>query len=394
MKKVFFLLLLKAIGAGSSLLLGMAISRYFGVDVLGQYGLVTTYILILSLIANWGNYVHIIEFNQRTISPKFLGFWTLTSCLITAFSVWLFQFEFGLWYIGFVVLFYSFFYCKSSIFIVNQMQYLNTSIDDGLRYLLPLIFILVFSYFIEGVDFFWLYFYATFALFLFAACLTKKHVKNDAESTAYRYKDLLKYGTIPTLSALFVLLNAQFDRIILSYFVDDNAVGIYVICYSFMALISYFSASVMAVVTPNIVNLYKQQEYTKLYSYTKKYTIFLCLFSFSIVAVSAVIGDFLFYLYGVENTYEGYVSLLILMLGVSLSQIWGFGMTLAAYTENKKILLKYQAVVFCISALLCVFLAHLYGIIGAAISTALGVNMIKALVWNYYRKENIKLGII
>ncbi|EFX90873.1 hypothetical protein HMPREF0027_2034 [Actinobacillus ureae ATCC 25976] len=43
-------------------------------DVLGQYGLVTTYILILSLIANWGNYVHIIEFNQRTISPKFLGF--------------------------------------------------------------------------------------------------------------------------------------------------------------------------------------------------------------------------------------------------------------------------------------------------------------------------------
>ncbi|MDG4951640.1 oligosaccharide flippase family protein [Actinobacillus equuli subsp. equuli] len=394
MKKVFFLLLLKAIGAGSSLLLGMAISRYFGVDILGQYGLVTTYILILSLVANWGNYVHIIEFNQRTIHPQFLGFWALTSCLITAFSVWLFQFEFGLWYIGFVVLFYSFFYCKSSIFIVNQMQYLNTSIDDGLRYLLPLIFILAFSYFMEGVDFFWLYFYATFSLFLFSACLTKKYVKNDSKSTAYHYKDLLKYGTIPTLSALFVLLNAQFDRIILSYFVEDKAVGVYVICYSFMALISYFSASVMAVVTPNIVNLYKQQEYTKLYNYTKKYTVFLCVFSFSIVAISALIGDFLFYLYSVENTYEGYVSLLILMLGVSFSQIWGFGMTLASYTENKKILLKYQAIVFCISALLCIFLAHLYGIIGAAISTALGVNMIKALVWNYYRRENIKLGII
>ncbi|WP_150539263.1 oligosaccharide flippase family protein [Actinobacillus vicugnae] len=394
MKKVFFLLVLKAIGAGSSLLLGMAISRYFGVDVLGQYGLVTTYILILSLIANWGNYVHIIEFNQRTVAPKFLGFWTLTSLMVTAFSVWLFQFEFGLWYIGFVVLFYSFFYCKSSIFIVNQQQYLNTAIDDGLRYLLPLIFILVFSYFIKDVDFFWLYFYATFALFLFAALLTTKYVKNDKNLTAYHYKDLLKYGAIPTLSALFVLLNAQFDRIILSYFVDDKAIGIYVICYSFMALISYFSASVMAVVTPTIVNLYKQQNYTQLYSYTRKYTLFLCVFSLSIVAASALLGDFLFYLYGVENTDEGYISLLILILGVSVSQIWGFGMTLASYTENKKMLLKYQAIVFYISTVLCIYLSHLYGIIGAAISTALGVNMIKALVWNTYRKENIKLGII
>ncbi|VEI44141.1 Uncharacterised protein [Actinobacillus equuli] len=79
-----------------------------------------------------------------------------------------------------------------------------------------------------------------------------------------------------------------------SYFVEDKAVGVYVICYSFMALISYFSASVMAVVTPNIVNLYKQQEYTKLYNYTKKYTVFLCVFSFSIVAISALIGDFYF----------------------------------------------------------------------------------------------------
>lgn len=394
MKKVLFLLLLKAIGAGSSLLLGMAISRYFGVDVLGQYGLVTTYILILSLLANWGNYVHIIEFNQRTIHPQFLGFWVLTSFLITTFAIWLFQFEFGLWYIGFVVFFYSFFYCKSSIFIVNQQQYLNTSIDDGLRYLLPLVFILVFHYFIENIDFFWLYFYAMFILFLFAAFLTKQYVKNDSEITVYRYRNLLKYGAIPTLSALFVLLNSQFDRIILSYFVDDKSVGIYVICYSFMALISYFSASVMAVVTPNIVNLYKQQAYIKLYHYTKKYTIFLCLFSFSIVAVSAFVGDFLFYLYGVKNTYEGYVSLLILMLGVSFSQVWGFGMTLASYTENKKVLLKYQSIVFCISALLCVLLAHLYGIIGAAISTSLGVNMIKALVWNYYRKQKIKLGII
>ena len=229
-----------------------------------------------------------------------------------------------------------------------------------------------------------------FVFFIFFIYPNFNILKEEKKESISEY---VKYGWIPTFSALLILLNAQFDRVILSGVVDNKALGYYTISQSFTALITYISISVMVVITPKLVKLYQEKRFSELYLLSRKYSILLFSISTVILVLTVLFGDLFFSLYGVKSQ-EGYFSLLILLFGVAFSQIFGFGLTIAAYTEDKSKLLFFQVIVFIVISISCYFMSVNWGILGAAISTATGYILMKFILWLYYKRKNINVGLI
>lgn len=393
MKKSFFLFGFKIIGAILSLVLGMVISRFYGVEIFGLFGLVLTWSNIFSIIGCWGANVKIIEKRYVAISQEQISFFILFSFIATLVSCIFFDYKYSLWYVGLIVFPLSFLILKSSILMLNGKQYANSLIDDFLKYFLPLIFIVFFYFFLNYSKFFLVYIFSIFILFIFSLLVVFSNLNLNKVENRENFLNYIKYGWVPTLSALLILLNAQFDRIILSEIVTNKSLGYYTIAQSFTALITYISVSVMVVITPNLVKFYQEKKFLDLHHLSRKYSVFLLAISTLIFILTILFGKLLFSLYGVESQ-EGYFSLLILLFGVVLSQIFGFGMTIATYTEDKNKLLFFQIIVFLIISICCYFMSLKWGIVGAAISTAVGYILIKFILWLYYRSKNINIGLI
>jgi len=393
MKKSIFLFGLKIIGAILSLVLGMVISRIYGVEIFGLFGLILTWSNIFSIIGCWGGNVKIIEKRYKIIPQEQILFFIFGAFLATLIGCIFFDYKYNLWYVGLIVFPLSFFIFKSSILMLHNRQYANSVIDDFLKYFLPLIFVLFFYFFFNYNEFFLVYISSIFFLFissLFIVFSSFKLYKDEKKESLFSY---VKYGWVPTCSALLILLNAQFDRIILSNIVSDKSLGYYTIAQSFTALITYISVSVMVVITPNLVKFYQEKEFIALHHLSRKYSLFLFAVSAVIFILTVVFGKLFFSLYGVTSQ-DGYLSLLILLFGVVLSQIFGFGMTIAAYTEDKSKLLSFQIIVFLTISICCYFMSVKWGILGAAISTASGYILMKFILWLYYKRKSINVGLI
>lgn len=393
MRKAFILFSFKAIGALSSLILGMIISRFYGVDIFGDYGILLSYVTIFSLFATWGLNIYIIEHRIMKISGDLLKFWLLISLFFSIIASLLFYIKFNNFYLGITVLLLSILAIQGAFLMLLNKQYYNSLLNDFLKYIVPIIFVYFGYYFFNEKSFFNIYLISQ--IFLLIVCLFSfiKLVNYEKKSINIKLNDFLFYGGIPTASALLLLLNAQFDRLILSQIVSKEMIGVYFAAQSLMALISYATISVMMVITPQLVKLYKEKDFLNLSKLSRKYCILLISFSTFVLLLSVFFSNIYFNFYGIKNI-EGYYCILILLSGVTLSQFFGFGMTISIYTEYKKKLLYYQLFVFIISSILCFLLSKEYGIIGASISTSTGIVLIKFLIWLDYKKRNIKVGII
>lgn len=393
MKKSFFLFCLKILGAILSLVLGMVISRVYGVEIFGLFGLILTWSNIFSIIGCWGGNVRVIEYRYNFIPRNQIIFFIFSAFLIALISSLFFEYKYQFWYMGLVILPFSFFIFKSAVLMLSNRQYVNSLIDDLFKYLLPLVFVLASYYLLHYDDFFKVYTLSILTLFVISILLIYPNFNILKEEKKESIIEYVKYGWIPTFSALLILLNAQFDRVILSGIVDNKALGYYTISQSFTALITYISISVMVVITPKLVKLYQEKRFSELYLLSRKYSILLFSISTVILVLTVLFGDLFFSLYGVKSQ-EGYFSLLILLFGVALSQIFGFGMTIAAYTEDKSKLLFFQVIVFIVISISCYFMSVNWGILGAAISTATGCILMKFILWLYYKRKNINVGLI
>lgn len=391
MQKVLILFLFKGVGAIASLVLGMLISKYYGLDVLGQYGLFLSYILIFSTVATWGGNIYVIENQEEKIDINYFLFNTVFAFIVSLVSVVFFYNKFNIFYIGGVVFVYSFLIYKSSVFMINGLQYYNALLDDLLKHFIPIIIL----FFCAGYfDFFEIFFLAQVVLFLISIFLFfRLIVFGTYELSFYSWKDSFFYGVLPTVSALLILLNAQFDRIILSYTVSKEMLGVYYAAQSVMALVTYITVSVMMIITPTLIKLYKEESYLELRKLSIKYSTLLFFISFIILFFTFLFGKYFLKLYGISSI-EGYNALLVLLSGMAISQLFGFGMTIYAYTTHKKRLITYQLFVFVLASGLCLIFSKLYGIVGAAFTTAFGFILIKVLVWLDFRKKGIQLGVI
>lgn len=395
MKKITILFIVKILGAILSLLLGILISRFYGVAVYGEYGVVITSIMIFSLIATWGGNVYIVENSILHINKQMAVKLIMISIIVTFISFLFFYWKYEVVYLGFVIFFFSFLNIKSSILMNNNKQIINSIIDDLLRYLVPIFLILWFHFHKEsGYSVYLIYFFSMLFLFLLSlSIIYKVGIKSNRKINDNNIKIFnIKYGVIPTLSALLILLNSQFDRIILSYTTTKEDVGIYLMAYNFVSLVLYFSTSVMLVITPKIIKLYQDGEYDNLNLLCKKCSLLLIIITSCILFSSLFFSDFYFELYNVDRK-DGVICLLILLLGVLISNLFGFGITLASYSKYKNRLFMYQIVVLVFYVFSCYILSIHIGIIGAAISTALSLIIIKLLLWNFYRKKGIKVGV-
>ncbi len=174
----------------------------------------------------------------------------------------------------------------------------------------------------------------------------------------------LKYGIPLYLSGLFLYLNYRADQVMIKYYIDNTALGIYALSVTLAELAKMVPDSVVSAFTGKLYNCSEN---------VKKRVVTLTIkLSFYMTAVISIIGicckPLIGVLYGEEYIMAG-LSMIILLIGIPFLSI-GKVSAVYFYTHGKtKMHMNISIIVLIINLVLNVFLIPKYGIYGAAFTS-------------------------
>ncbi|MGP5533986.1 lipopolysaccharide biosynthesis protein [Psychrobacter celer] len=389
MKKSLFLLLMKIFGAFSTLATGMLISRNFGEEYFAEYSLVVTLIALGVLFSNWGTSNFVVQnFKRDNIDIRLTLLVNIIFAIVFIIIVLFFKNWLGIenFFIAiFSIIFYSLFLTKSAFLIMTGKQIKNSLINDFLKN-----FLLMISFFIcVNIGFNSLN--KIYALYYSILILISYFVIKDIYSLGGQkrqdFKVFFVQGFYITVSSIIILLLAQLDRFVINYFLDKNSLARYFLSYTLVSLISLFSQSLIVIYLPKVSEYIGNDNFESLRYINKNYSRIIIVFTLFQTIIYNIILKYIFLLYKIELYLNDYIVLNILMLGVLISNMFGIGMTIAAYSEDKLTLVKIQLIVLLVYLPLVVLTVKYYGIIGAAISFSICQIAVKYLLYLFYRKK-------
>ena len=284
---------------------------------------------------------------------------------------------------------------KDSVLIVQNRQLTNAVYNDILRFLMPILILAAIFHFplFKGIGFFSAYTFSQILYGISLLLIINSIFQRKACCNPHSFSVIIKKGIIPTISALLVLSTAQFDRILLSLLMPSESLAIYFMAQNINTLITYATLSITAVITPILVNGYKEENREAISRITRRYSAYIFSFTFVIGLLSLIYGKQYFTLYNVTSN-EGYIPLIVLIFSMAFSQLFGFGITLSTFNDRKKRLIVYQLVSLSIIIILDLVLVPKYQALGAAIGSATSTVAIRFMAWLDYKKTGYNVGII
>lgn len=404
----------KILGAVFTLLLGMVISRYYGVEVLGNFAIVLLIVNISSIISSWGlNVYYLTNIHSRLRYKGLQESGVLYANII--FSIVILPVVMLVSYISLPKVFLwmvpsyialSFLISKSTILTSKGLYLSNSIFDNIIRTLFPLVFVLiglfVSTYLLNGrlllETFSTTYLLSHVLMFLVFLFYISKifniwaYIRYMANYIKRHFKSMMVNGYHITVPLLLIILIAQFDRVIILNLSSEEMLGIYVIAQSALNIIDYAMLSVITVITPTISDYIKENKLSQLRQLCKKNAWILFLYSALCVLLALFLGKYFFFLYGVESK-EGVMCLVIILIGYAISQLFGFGFTVASYSEHKKNLIKWQLLILVFTIINSLILTYWLGIIGSAIAVSLSSILSKFIPWFYLKKSGLYVGV-
>jgi len=184
------------------------------------------------------------------------------------------------------------------------------------------------------------------------------------------------------LMAVIGVMLARFDILLLGWFVPVEEIGVYNVSARLAELTSLALVVSNLIVAPMIAGYYQRHESDRLQR--------LLTFSGRLVAATTllallavvVFGEWVLGWYGEVFT-GGYEVLLILSAGQLLNALFGPVGYLLIMTGHSGVALRIYAIAAVVMALLAILLTPLYGMIGAAVASAIGVVIWNILMCNY-----------
>ena len=177
-------------------------------------------------------------------------------------------------------------------------------------------------------------------------------------------------------TGMSVLLYTQADIWILGMFMSTETVGIYGIA-SKLVLLVYFPMMAFGSVIPSIISsVHASGNNTELSRVIRESTRWILSMALPIILVLSLEGEYLLkYVYGFEFA-AGYIPLLILVLGQMIKAGAGLIGVILQMTGEHKIYMKINIIMGIVNIILNVILVPRYGMIGAAIATALCLSLV------------------
>ncbi len=183
--------------------------------------------------------------------------------------------------------------------------------------------------------------------------------------------------SVPMLlsNSLFLVLNWT-DILMLGAFINEDQVGVYSIALKIAALNAVILVGVNSIAMPKYAELFAQKNMKGLKKFVKQTTLLIFSLSFPIFIFILLFPDFLLGFFGQEFVI-GVKSLLILTIGQAFSAFSSSSISLLNMIGKEVSVRNILIFTVIVNIILNLFLIPLYGINGAAISTASSI-----VLWN------------
>ncbi|MCT8339359.1 flippase [Flavobacteriaceae bacterium TK19130] len=216
--------------------------------------------------------------------------------------------------------------------------------------------------------------------------------RKEAKSSipTFSLKTILKTAYPMSISAMAFFLLQSIDLLLIGKFMELKYVAFYAVALKIAMIISILLASVNAVFAPKISELYASKKVEELSLQIKKVTRMTVVFTAPLIVLVVLFSRTVLSFFG-----EGYTvaktALLILLAGQTVNVLCGSMGTYMDMTGYQNVFQKILLLALGVNIALNWFMIPIYGLVGAAIATA-----VSTITWNIlgtvyvYNKRGIK----
>ncbi len=249
---------------------------------------------------------------------------------------------------------------KFALYTISQ-----TIVDFTLSYILVVIYQNGYIGRLEGI-------YISFFIFSTMGVYVLYKMDYLTKPTFKYTKDILNFGVPLIPHAIGGTIIAMSDRYFISYFVGNEAVGLYTIAYQLSALMLLVSLSVNQAWSPMLFKLLKDKNMQTVY----KFTFYLFLL-FIVTGVCIYIAkDLLFYILVDEKFFMAKEYFLWLLIGFMFQSFYFLVTNVLFYEKKTKLLAMMTISGAFLNVILNYYFIQLFGVIGVAYATA--------ITWGWY----------
>jgi O-antigen/teichoic acid export membrane protein len=398
--------------AGLTFLATMLLVRLLGAAGYGVYAYIYALITVLSIPSQFGLPPLVLRETAKSLARKdtalmrgiwvwaarFIGFTALGTALLAGLVIWLWQERFSGAYLS------TFLWGLILVPLVSLGYILGAALRGLHRVIqgqLPenlaqpsVLVVLLGGVLLVGLSFsppkaMALQVAAATAAFGVGAWLLLRATPTEVRMTHPRFEGRLWLQSVLPLAFIggMQLINKNASIVILGFFVPAEQIGFYRVAVQVSLVASLGLQAMNKVVAPRFANLYARGEMERLQHLVTSSARAIMGFNLLATAGFAVLGQwFLGLFFGVEFV-AAYVPVMILLIGQFVNSATGSVGFLLNMTGHERETARGMAVSAVLNLLLNLLLAPLFGIIGAAVATAVGLVTWNILLWWAVRKR-------
>lgn len=386
-KKASKTFIVNILGLVMAFLFQLILGRWLKPDLYGQFTMFTIYINIFTIVTVMGMDRNLIKEIAKVKEDKGIGYikfcLKISLLLFTLASVFIVVFWSHLQIMGkFMALFIITLLIKSFALIIDgyfqgigkivRATMINTLLNNILKIILFLVFIRLIN---DGALASILSFTVSEILCLILrisilnkklGILTKNYIFSKEEKEIF----LRSSFTFALISGIAIILQ-NLDKVMISSFLGSHSVGIYKVSQNYVALIGVFVAPFMAF-WPTISKLYNDRKISEIEKEMNKITRLIAALAIPMFCMFYFLNSKILLIFGTEYaTSESCRVLTILSLGALFDAVAGPIGSILTMTRYEKYALINNIIAVVLSFILNLIFINKYGLIGAAMGTAI-----------------------
>lgn len=174
--------------------------------------------------------------------------------------------------------------------------------------------------------------------------------------------------------------------VVLGYTLSADAVGIYRVAERLGAVSQFLRRSIERVLAPVVARLWVLQKTEKIESLMQGVCVLELIFCAAVFVCCALVGHWLLATFFGYDFLASWFPLLILTAGFLVSSTFGFSGTLLTMTNNANLLFTTLACTLLLQLSLAISLTPYFGVVGAALSSALSGVVAQYFLWRSAQK--------
>lgn len=211
------------------------------------------------------------------------------------------------------------------------------------------------------------------SIVVFFKSLSSLDCVNDNAEKVYKFGFSEIIGTtLPFASLAFINIIVQWGGQLLSgVWLSEDLLAVLSVAVRISMLVGFLFLAFSSLTAPIVASIFKNNRFNEIYALTGSYYVLTVLYSTIVFVFFLVAGDWVLNLFG-SSYVSGYLSLIIMSSGWWIRSLFGPVGTILLMTDNVKVSRVNLYISGSVTLTIGVVFIDLYGIEGAALSTAVG----------------------